>query len=100
MVHIVLFDGEDHFEAALGRRGHAGAPGDLLPEETIAQSIEPAGKFLTTASEQLDCLSFAALHFFIGDQLLHQRRKIESIKRGAALFGMNLILKCGSMRNM
>ncbi len=100
MVHFVLLHGENHFEAAFGWRRRALRHLHLLPEKVVGEPLNPSSPFLAGAAKHVQNLLFAAGFLFFRNETLHERRKVETYKRGSALNGMDLVLKVGSQCEM
>ena|SRR5579862_1887616 len=64
VVHFVFLDREDHLETALGWRIRSRGHLDLLGEESVGKTVEPASPFLPIRAKQLDGLILAALRLF------------------------------------
>src|SRR5580658_2376127 len=100
VMHLMFFDGKDHFESAFCCRSHPCGHLNPLTQEIFRQSFEPSSPFLARAMKHLERLILAPRYLFFGGQALHQRGKIESLKRRPVLLTVNLVLKSVGLRDV
>src|SRR5208283_320970 len=85
VVHLMFLDRKDHFETALGCWSHPCTHLDSLAEEAVRKSLEPTSPFLARAAKHLKDLILGPRYLFFRHQALHQRWKVESLKRSPVL---------------
>src|ERR1019366_7670825 len=80
--------------------GHPSTHLYLLAQETLRESLEPTSPLLARPAKHLKGPLLAPRFLFFRHQALHQRWKVEPLKRSPVLLAMNLVLKPVRHRNM